>query len=239
LTINILQSLKNIKPCSIIEILQNVHAITKQSQEIENISPPKITLGLKTGNILDGWLLDASFDIPDKQMLIISRPENSRMSDTLAFISLQDIMWVEVHNIGNNIEGLLKGKIDPLDTAEPVNLLSLRREIQSIENKISERFGQKISFKIKHEKLEELSPKERSALLEISKFIDLSCEGLSKNEFSRNEFNNKITSIILEKGESKKVQLIKKELAILFDFNASIDNRFSFEEINNEFNRIL
>lgn len=237
---NIFRSLKSIKSCSIIEILQNLNAITKQSRELENFFPPKITLGLRTGNILDGWLLDASFDHPDKQTLIISRPdESSRESDTLAFISIQDIIWVQVHNIQDKLEELFKGKIDPLDITEPVSLLPLRREIQSIESKISDRFGQKIILKIACEKLEELLPKERSALLEISRFIDIVCEELSKKEFSRKEFSLKITSIILEKGESKKIQLKKNELVITFDFLATIEHRFSLEELKNEFNRIL
>lgn len=237
---NIFRSLKSIKPYSITEILHNLHAIAKQSREIENSFPPKITLGLKTGNILDGWLLDASFDHPDKQMLMISRPdENYKESDTLAFISIQDIIWVQVHNTGDKLEELLKGKIDPLDITEPVSLLPLRREIQAIESKISDMFGQKIILKIECEKLEELSPKERSALLEVGRFIDSACEELSKNEFSRNEFSHKITSIILKNGESKKIQLKKNELVITFDFHAAIERRFCLEELKNEFNRIL
>jgi hypothetical protein len=233
---NIFKSLKSIKPCSIIEILKNLHTITKQSREIENFFPPKISLGLRTGNILDGWLFDASFDPPDKQMLIISHPDEN---DTLAFISIQDIIWVQVHNAGDKLEELLKGKIDPLDITEPVSLLNLRREIQSIESKISDGFGQKIIMKIECEKLEELSPRERSALLEASRFIDLACEELSKKEFSRNEFIHKITSIVLKKGESKKVQLKKNELTITFDFSATIEHRFCLEELKNEFNKIL
>jgi hypothetical protein len=122
-------------------LLLAVQEIQRRCSAGEEVNPPLITLLLRSGRVVRGWLLDLGRDVDEGNLLVRLEAADKRPSPDIAYVTIGSIDGVTIHDAEKVADLISFGKIEgPLGPAP--TKLDVKRRAAAV--------GQKVSEKLKH-----------------------------------------------------------------------------------------
>jgi len=234
-----LEMIRKMPARSVKDVIGDLHGLVTRQKRGEEGLVPLATFGLRTGQCITGWLVDANLGGHGHPALVVSTPSNNGfLSDTLSYIDPASVQTITLHDLGERAVWFAGGKIDPLETKEAPGKLELDRSLKAISESLSAVLGIALEIGL-GDSIDRENALARLVVMETLQVLQGILEELSKDGFALSEIQAKVKAVTVCQGEERGAVLTDGQIKLTLNVVDGVRGRFNASEMREALNAIL
>jgi hypothetical protein len=233
------QALFKVPARRVCAILQELKVLHDRARLGEDVALPALTLHLKSGHCLTGWLLDLEEDRQEEMLLfqVVTGERNDR-ADDIAYLAITAIEILTVHNAADYAHHLSGGVLSQPPGKKAPSRLELKRKAQEWSDTVSRELGKTITYSILWETLKDDDIAALCLVDTMSESTGILME-LMKDSFSKILLGKAVECLLFQCEDEPRAGLKEGILTIACAPGSEQEKKLSREGLKNLIEQVL